>query len=99
MTVPAAVRATLADTHNPELGIVIETNASEAKNAARLARLLARYMFHFGYPGRKTTAGNIACPMSPSLINFKREDGQYGTIVLSVVQALGIATSFPVARS
>jgi hypothetical protein len=77
------VRATLADTHNPELGIVIETNASEAKNAARLARLLARYMFHFGYPGRKTTAGNIAFPMSPSLINFKREDGQYGTIVLS----------------
>jgi hypothetical protein len=77
------VRATPADACNPELGIVIETNASEAKDAARLARLLARYMFHFGYPGRKTTAGNIAFPMSPSLINFKRDDGQYGTIVPS----------------
>jgi hypothetical protein len=77
------VQATPADSCNPELGIVIETNAGEAKDAARLARLLARYMFHFGYPGRKTTAGNIAFPISPSLINFKREDGQYGTIVPS----------------
>jgi uncharacterized protein DUF4387/acyclic terpene utilization AtuA family protein len=77
------VRATPADTFSHELGIVIETTASEAKDAALLARLLARYMFHFGYPGRKTTAGNIAFPMSPSLINFKREDGQYGTIVPS----------------
>jgi hypothetical protein len=77
------VRATPVGSCNRELGIVIETTANEAKDAARLARLIARYMFHFGYPGRKTTAGNVAFPMSPSLINFKREDGRFGTIVPS----------------
>jgi Domain of unknown function (DUF4387)/Acyclic terpene utilisation family protein AtuA len=77
------VRPTPVGSSSRELGIVIETSAKKPKDAARLARLLARYMFHFGYPGRKTTAGNIAFPMSPSLISFRREDGQFGSIVPS----------------
>jgi hypothetical protein len=77
------VCATPIDGRSRELGIVIETSANNPEDAARLAGLLARYMFHSGYPGRKTTSGNIAFPMSPSLINFRREDGRFGSIVPS----------------
>src|SRR6202012_3919147 len=36
-----------------------------------------------GYPGRKATAGNVAYPLSPNLVSFRREDSLYGAIVPS----------------
>jgi Domain of unknown function (DUF4387) len=48
-----------------------------------LASVLTHYLIHYGYPGRKATAGNIAYPLSPNLISFRREDGLYGAIVPS----------------
>lgn len=66
-----------------ELGIIIETTSADAKAATRLASLLTHYLIHYGYPGRKATAGNIAYPMSPNIVSFKRADGTYGAIVPS----------------
>jgi len=66
-----------------ELGIIIETKSDNEESAILLASLLTHYLIHFGYPGRKATAGNIAYPMSPNLVSFKREDGNYGAIVPS----------------
>lgn len=66
-----------------ELGIIIETTAKEQEAAVLLASLLTHYLIHYGYPGRKATAGNIAYPLSPNLVSFKREDGLYGAIVPS----------------
>jgi hypothetical protein len=66
-----------------ELGIIIETTAKTQEAAVLLASLLTHYLIHYGYPGRKATAGNIAYPMSPNLVNFKREDGSFGAIVPS----------------
>ena len=43
--------------------------------AETLASLLTHYLIHYGYPGRKATAGNIAYPLSPNLVSFRREDG------------------------
>ena len=48
-----------------------------------LASLLTHYLIHYGYPGRKATAGNIAYPLSPNLVSFQRDDGTYGAIVPS----------------
>ena len=48
-----------------------------------LASLLTHYLIHYGYPGRKATAGNIAYPLSPNLVSFRRDDGSYGAIVPS----------------
>jgi hypothetical protein len=48
-----------------------------------LASLLTHYLIHYGYPGRKATAGNIAYPLSPNLVSFKSGDGSYGAIVPS----------------
>ncbi|MCU4179089.1 DUF4387 family protein [Bosea sp. BH3] len=66
-----------------ELGIIIETTAKTAEAAVMLASLLTHYLIHYGYAGRKATAGNIAYPLSPNLVSFRREDGSYGAIVPS----------------
>jgi hypothetical protein len=64
-----------------ELGIIVETAASTATAANRLAKLLAHNFAHCGFPGRKATAGNIAYPLSPELVSFRRDDGLFGALV------------------
>ena len=66
-----------------ELGIIVETTAKTREAAVLLASLLTHYLIHYGYPGRKATAGNIAYPLSPNLVSFQREDGSFGAIVPS----------------
>ncbi len=77
------VQAMPIGTSQRELGIIVETTAVTAQAAIRLATLLTRYFAHAGFPGRKATAGNIAYPMSPEVISFKRENGLFGAIVPS----------------
>jgi hypothetical protein len=66
-----------------ELGIIIETRANTREAAVLLASLLTHYLIHYGYPGRKATAGNIAYPLSPNLVSFRRDDGSFGAVVPS----------------
>lgn len=66
-----------------ELGLIVETTAKTQDAAETLASLLTHYLIHFGYVGRKATAGNIAYPLSPNLLSFRREDGLWGAIVPS----------------
>jgi Domain of unknown function (DUF4387)/Acyclic terpene utilisation family protein AtuA len=66
-----------------ELGIIIETTAKSGEAAVLLASLLTHYLIHYGYPGRKATAGNIAYPLSPNLVSFRRANGLFGAIVPS----------------
>jgi hypothetical protein len=47
-----------------ELGIIVETTGKTREAAVLLASLLTHYLIHYGYPGRKATAGNIAYPIS-----------------------------------
>ena len=77
------VQVTPVDASQRELGIIIETKAKTQESAILLASLLTHYLIHYGYPGRKATAGNIAYPLSPNLVSFKRDDGLYGAIVPS----------------
>jgi hypothetical protein len=77
------VQATPVDASQRELGIIIETSAKTQEAAVLLASLLTHYLIHYGYPGRKATAGNIAYPLSPNLVSFERPDGLFGAIVPS----------------
>jgi hypothetical protein len=54
---------------------------------------------HYGYPGRKATAGNIAYPLSPKLISFARPDGTFGAIVPSGTRDPLFIESYPRVRS
>ena len=77
------VQAQPVDASQRELGIIIETSGKTREAAVLLASLLTHYLIHYGYPGRKATAGNIAYPLSPNLVSFEREDGSFGAIVPS----------------
>ena len=77
------VQATPVDASQRELGVIIETVAPTREAAILLASLLTHYLVHYGYAGRKATAGNIAYPLSPNLVSFSRENGLFGAIVPS----------------
>jgi hypothetical protein len=82
-----------------ELGVIVETTAATAEAATLLASLLTHYLLHYGYPGRKATAGNIAYPLSPKLISFARPDGTFGAIVPSGTRDPLFIESYPRVRT
>ncbi|MEB2836532.1 MAG: DUF1446 domain-containing protein [Desulfurococcales archaeon] len=49
-----------------EVCILIEVVADTPSKAKGVASLLRASLLHAGWPGRKTTAGNVAFPLSPS---------------------------------
>jgi hypothetical protein len=49
-----------------ELGLVIEAVAPTPEGADSLCSLTRSTLLHYGYPGRISTAGNLAFPFSPS---------------------------------
>ena len=49
-----------------ELGIVIEAVAESQSQADTICAFARSTMLHYGYEGRRATAGNLAFPYSPS---------------------------------
>lgn len=49
-----------------ELGIIIEATAPTQKQADTICAFARSTMLHYGYEGRRSTAGNLAFPYSPS---------------------------------
>lgn len=53
--------------HTPhEVGLVIEAVADRQESADAICSFARSSLLHFGYAGRKSTAGNLAFPYSPS---------------------------------
>jgi hypothetical protein len=75
------VQSAPIDAPRRELGIFVESVARTAEAAIRLARIVVNGLTHCGYPGRKTTAGNVAYPLSPSLASCRRGDGLFSVSV------------------
>lgn len=49
-----------------EIGVLIEAVANDQNKADTICAFARSSMLHFGYEGRKATAGNLAFPYSPS---------------------------------
>jgi hypothetical protein len=49
-----------------ELGILVEAVGPTQEAASTLCSITRSTMLHYGYPGRISTAGNLAFPFSPS---------------------------------
>ncbi len=49
-----------------EIGLLVEAIASRPSRAREAIAVARSYLLHIGWPGRKTTAGNLAFPLSPS---------------------------------
>jgi hypothetical protein len=65
-----------------ELGILLTVKGRDEETVAALASTLKGYLLHFGYPGRLTTAGNIAFPLSPIELIQKEDDGHFTGLVI-----------------
>ena len=52
-----------------EIGLVIEVVAETQELADTICSFARSTLLHFGYPGRQSTAGNLAFPYSPSDIS------------------------------
>ena len=57
-------------TQSHELGLIIEALAPTADEADSLLSATRSTLLHYGYPGRISTAGNLAFPFSPSDISL-----------------------------
>jgi Acyclic terpene utilisation family protein AtuA len=53
-----------------EVFIIGECIAPTAERAAEVARTLKQYLLHHGYPGRLSTAGNLAFPFTPPEVSL-----------------------------
>jgi hypothetical protein len=75
-----------------ELGLVIEAVADTQDRANTICSFARSTMLHFGYPGRVSTAGNLAFPYSPS--DFKA-GAVYGFSLYHLVRVPDPVASFP----
>ncbi len=64
--VMGSLEPTPATTGVHELGIIIEATAPTQKQADTICSFARSTMLHYGYRGRRATAGNLAFPYSPS---------------------------------
>lgn len=78
-----AVETTPVPSGEREIGIVIRVTAKEEGQAAALASILKGFLLHLGYPGRITTAGNLAFPLSPGEFSPESTDGAHTTLVVA----------------
>jgi hypothetical protein len=53
-----------------ELGVLFEVIAKTQSEASALCSSVRSTFMHYGYPGRKSTAGNLAFPFAPSDVEF-----------------------------
>lgn len=75
-----------------ELGLVIEAVADTQDRANTICSFARSTMLHFGYPGRVSTAGNLAFPYSPS--DFKA-GAIYGFSLYHLVRVPDPVAPFP----
>eukprot|EP01126_Amoeba_proteus_P055254 TRINITY_DN6847_c0_g1_i1.p1 TRINITY_DN6847_c0_g1~~TRINITY_DN6847_c0_g1_i1.p1 ORF type:complete len:546 (+),score=107.57 TRINITY_DN6847_c0_g1_i1:872-2509(+) len=60
------VEAKPIDGEEREMGILVKVFGKSKESSTAVCALIRSTLLHFGYPGRKSTAGNLAFPFSPS---------------------------------
>jgi len=80
-----------SDSH--EFGIVIEAIADSQELANTICATARSTMLHYGYEGRRATAGNLAFPYSPS--DFKAGE-VYAFSVYHLMEVEDPAEFFPI---
>ena len=76
-----------------EIGIVIDVVADSQEHANTVCSVARSTLLHYGYEGRKSTAGNLAFPYSPSDIEV---GGVYEFSVYCLLENYNSETVFPI---
>jgi hypothetical protein len=66
-----------------EIGLLIKVKSPQEEAAQALLTVIKGYFMHYGFPGRKATAGNLAFPISPSEINFREAGGDFVSCIIA----------------
>ena len=66
-----------------EVGVCIHVRSADQEAAKTQLTLVKGLWMHFGYSGRRSTAGNLAFPMSPSEIDYRDEDGSFVSAIIA----------------
>jgi hypothetical protein len=70
------VEAIPIEENESEIGLLVKVISGSQNVVEPIATILKSYFLHFDYPGRISTAGNMAFPLSPSQINYQDNQGQ-----------------------
>jgi hypothetical protein len=66
-----------------EIGLLIKVSSPQEESARALLTVIKGYFMHYGFPGRKATAGNLAFPISPSEINYREPEGDFVSFIIA----------------
>lgn len=66
-----------------EIGVCIHVRSANEEAAKTQLTLIKGLWMHFGYPGRRSTAGNLAFPMSPSEITYRDRDKNFVSVIIA----------------
>ena len=76
-----------------EVFVLVECLADTAEEAATAVRAFKQYLLHHGFPGRLSTAGNIAFPFTPAELDAGTA---YRYNVFHIMETDDLAALFPV---
>jgi hypothetical protein len=77
------VESVFARDDEREMGLLIRATSPVEETAKTLLTLWKGFFMHFSYPGRRSTAGNLAFPLSPSQVTYRNEKGEYVSFIIS----------------
>jgi len=75
-----------------EVFLLIECLAPTAERSAEVVRTMKQYLLHYGYPGRKSTGGNLAFAFTPPEISV---GPAYRFNVYHIMKTVSAADHFP----
>jgi hypothetical protein len=76
------VESVFARDDESEMGLLIKATSGDEETAKTLLTLWKGFFMHFGYPGRRATAGNLAFPLSPSQATYRNDRGEYISFII-----------------
>ncbi|GAA5237159.1 DUF1446 domain-containing protein [Verticiella sediminum] len=89
-----AIRALPAASAPPaEVGLVIEFIGTDAEQVRAAAGVFKQNLLHHGFPGRLSTAGNVAFAFTPSEL---AAEPAYGFVLYHVLQDAPVESLFPI---
>jgi hypothetical protein len=71
-----------ADEGECEMGLLVRVEGERREQVEPVATLFKSILLHHDYPGRISTAGNLALPLSPSQVAYRTREGGWGMVVV-----------------
>jgi len=92
------VEARPVSAREQEIGLLIKVKSPQEESARALLTVIKGYIMHYGFPGRKATAGNLAFPISPSEINYRAPEGDFVSFIIAGTRDPYFQSSFAAIR-